>query len=116
MRTILRSILPALLAVASLAAAPPSGPREIDIRAHRFEFVPGEIRVKKGEAVLLRVRSEDVRHGFFSRPLHLDADLVPGQTEEIPLKAEESGSFLVICDHFCGARHGEMKLTVLVED
>lgn len=116
MRTTLRSILLALVAAASFGAARPSEPRAIDIRARRFEFAPGEIHVKKGEAVLLRVRSEDVKHGFFSRPLHLDADLEPGQTREIPLKAEEPGLYVVICDHFCGARHGEMKLTVLVEE
>ncbi len=116
MRKTLGPIFLALLGFAPLGLGGPSGPRTIDIRARRFEFVPGEIRVKKGQAVLLRVRSEDVKHGFFSRPLHLDADLEPGRSVEIPLTADEAGTYLVICDHFCGARHAEMKLTVLVDN
>jgi cytochrome c oxidase subunit 2 len=87
----------------------------ITVSAKRFEFVPNQLTLKKGETVMLKVTSEDVQHGFFSRPLHIDADLTPGQTVEVPVTPAAAGAFTIICDHFCGAQHGSMKLTVHVE-
>jgi cytochrome c oxidase subunit 2 len=92
---------------------PPS--RTVEITARRFEFEPKQITLKKGEAVTLAVTSQDVKHGFFSRPLGFDADLVPGQTEQIHLEPREAGSYTVICDHYCGSGHGGMKMTIVVE-
>lgn len=105
--------LVALLAVVSRGRA--DEPRVIDITAKRFEFSPATITLKKGEAVKLRVTSEDVTHGLFLRPLKIDADLEPGQTREMTVTPEKTGTFLAICHHFCGAQHGNMKLTIVVE-
>jgi cytochrome c oxidase subunit 2 len=90
-------------------------PRSIAITAKRFEFVPATITLKKGETVKLVVTSEDVTHGFFLRPLKIDTDLTPGQTQEITVTPQSAGTFTAICHHFCGAGHGGMKLTVIVE-
>jgi cytochrome c oxidase subunit II len=90
-------------------------PRVVTISAKRFEFVPSQLTLKKGETVTLKVTSEDVKHGFFSRQLHIDADLTPGQSVEVPLTPAAAGTFTIICDHFCGAQHGNMKLMVVVE-
>jgi cytochrome c oxidase subunit 2 len=90
-------------------------PRAIAITAKRFEFVPSTITLKKGETVKLVVTSEDVTHGLFLRPLKIDTDLTPGQTQEITVTPQTAGTFTAICHHFCGAQHGNMKLTVVVE-
>ena len=63
----------------------------------------------------LAVTSEDVTHGFFSRPLHFDEDLAPGKTVSIPLAPTEPGQYTVICDHYCGSGHGGMKMIIVVE-
>ncbi len=105
--------LAALLAVASRGRA--DEPRVVDISAKRFEFSPATITLKKGEAVKLRVTSEDVTHGLFLHPLKIDTDLEPGQTREMTVTPEKTGTFLAICHHFCGAQHGNMKLTIVVE-
>lgn len=89
--------------------------RVIAITAKRFEFVPSTITLKKGETVKLRVTSEDVTHGFFSRAFKFDTDLAPGQTQEMTVTPEKTGTFLAICHHFCGAQHANMKLTIVVE-
>ena len=73
------------------------------------------ITLKKGEAVKFRVTSEDVTHGLFLRALKIDTDLEPGQTREMTVTPEKTGTFLAICHHFCGAQHGNMKLTIVVE-
>ncbi len=89
--------------------------RVIDITAQRFTFAPSSITLKKGETVTLRIRSEDVTHGFFSRQLKIDETIEPGKTEEVTLTPQTAGTFTTICDHFCGAGHGNMSMTIVVE-
>ena len=107
----------ALLLLAALVATATAGeePRTIAITAKRFEFVPATITLKKGETVKLLVKSEDVTHGLFLRPLKIDTDLTPGEVQEITVTPQTAGTFTAICHHFCGAGHGGMKLTVIVE-
>ena len=89
--------------------------RVIPIHAKRFEFEPKEVHMARGESVVFEVSSEDVTHGFFSRPLHFDEDIAPGKTVRVPVTAPASGSYTVICDHYCGSGHGGMKMTIVVE-
>jgi cytochrome c oxidase subunit 2 len=107
-------LMPAL-ALALRAGARGEELRTIPITAKRFEFVPSTITLKKGETVKLLVTSEDVTHGFFLRPLKIDTDLVPGETQALTVTPQSAGTFTLICHHFCGAQHGNMKLTVVVE-
>jgi cytochrome c oxidase subunit II len=92
------------------------GPRVIEIQAKRFSFTPDQITLKKGETVKIRLTSSDVTHGFFLRPLKIDEDIEPGTTKEIVVTPQQVGSFTTICDHFCGANHGNMKMTIVVEE
>lgn len=107
-------LLPALAPTAK-AADLGGEPRAIVITAKRFEFVPSTITLKKGETVKLVVTSEDVTHGLFIRPLKIDTDLTPGETQQMTVTPQSAGTFTAICHHFCGAGHGNMKLTVVVE-
>ena len=113
-RFVALSLLLALV-VTARAAEGAEESRAIVITAKRFEFVPSTITLKKGETVKLVVTSEDVTHGLFIRPLKIDTDLVPGKTEELTVTPQAAGTFTAICHHFCGAGHGNMKLTVVVE-
>ncbi len=103
--------------VAAVLAEEPAAPepRVIDIVARRFQFTPNVITLKKDEPVVLRLRSEDVVHGFFQRPLGINTTIEPGKVREIPLTPHEAGRFMVICHHFCGAGHGNMNMTFVVE-
>ena len=105
-----------LLATSSPRARAEESPRVIVITAKRFEFSPKEISLKKGETVKLQLKSEDVTHGFFLRPLGIDADIPAGQTAEVTVTPQEAGRYRAICDHFCGAGHGGMKMTIIVEE
>jgi len=97
------------------AAPPAERERTIPITARRFEFEPKLLTLKRGEAVTLELTSADVPHGFFSRPLGIDADLTPGNPERVSLRPKEAGTYTVICDHYCGSGHGGMKMTIVVE-
>ena len=90
-------------------------PRVVTITAKRFEFSPKEITIRQGESVKLLLRTEDVTHGFFVRPLGIDEEIVPGKTTEVVVTPRTEGRYTTICDHFCGAGHGGMKMTIVVE-
>ena len=87
----------------------------VEITAKRFAFSPDRITLKRGETVKLRIHSEDVIHGFFVRPLRIDEEIPAGQTTEVTVTPQTAGTFLTICDHFCGANHGNMAMTIVVE-
>src|SRR3974390_1970511 len=87
----------------------------VEITAKRFAFSPDKITLKKGQTVKLRIHSEDVTHGFFLRPLKLDEEIPAGQTTEVTVTPQTAGTFTTICDHFCGANHGNMNMTIVVE-
>ena len=87
----------------------------VEITAKRFAFSPDKITLKKGQTAKLRLHSEDVTHGFFLRALKLDETIPAGQTAEATVTPQTAGTFTTICDHFCGANHGNMNMTIVVE-
>jgi cytochrome c oxidase subunit II len=89
-------------------------PKVIEISAKKFEFSPSEITLKKGEPVILRLSSSDRVHGFMSKPLKIDTDIPADKTADIPVTPDTAGNFVVICDHYCGTGHGNMKMKVTV--
>ncbi len=90
--------------------------KTIAITAHRFAFEPAQITLKKGEPVTLQLTTADVTHGFYLKPLRIDEVIEPGKTTEVKLTPQVAGTFTTICDHFCGAKHGNMKMTIVVEE
>jgi len=89
--------------------------RVVEITAKRFGFTPEQVTLKKGETVTLRLHSEDVTHGFFMRKLKIDSEVEAGKTTDITITPDTPGTYTTICDHFCGANHGNMKMTIVVE-
>jgi cytochrome c oxidase subunit 2 len=89
-------------------------PKVIEITAKKFEFTPSEITLKKGEPVILRLSSTDRVHGFMSKPLKVDTDIAAGTTTDIAVTPDTAGDYTVICDHYCGTGHGNMKMKVSV--
>ena len=88
--------------------------KRIEITAKRFEYLPGEITLKKGEPVTLVVKSVDVAHGLKFPELNLDTKVGKGDTGLISFTPEKTGDFVGRCSVFCGARHGSMRLTIHV--
>ena len=89
-------------------------PKVIEITAKKFEFSPSEITLKKGEPVILRLTSSDRVHGFMSKPLKIDTDIPADKTADVPVTPDTAGNYTVICDHYCGTGHGNMKMKVTV--
>ena len=98
---------------AANAATEPT-PKVVEISAKKFEFSPAQITLKKGEPVILRLSSSDRVHGFMSKPLKIDTDIPAGASTDVNVTPDTAGDFTIICDHYCGTGHGNMKLKVTV--
>jgi cytochrome c oxidase subunit 2 len=107
----------ALMCLAFSRPAPAADtPRRIEIVAKRFEYVPAEVTVKKGESVVLVLHSEDVAHGVKFKELNLQTEIGKGTAAELPFTATETGDFVGHCSRFCGSGHGSMMLTIHVTE
>ena len=91
-----------------------NNPKVIKISAKKFEFTPNEITLKKGEPVILRLVSSDRVHGFMSKPLNIDTDISPSKETDVAITPSSVGRYTIICDHYCGAGHGNMKMKITV--
>ncbi|MGA8540596.1 MAG: cupredoxin domain-containing protein [Terriglobales bacterium] len=89
-------------------------PKRIEITAKRFAYEPGEITLKKGQPVVLVLKSADVAHGIRSRELNVDVKLPAGGTQEVHFTPQRTGNFVAHCSVFCGPGHGSMALKLHV--
>jgi cytochrome c oxidase subunit 2 len=120
-KIITATLLAAACGIALAAVAPKTNlasaavnPKVIEISAKKFQFTPSEITLKKGEPVILRMTSTDRVHGFMSKPFKIDTDISPDKTTDVAITPETAGNFTIICDHYCGTGHSNMKMKVTV--
>ncbi len=99
-----------------LRLAAETSPKEIGILAQKFEFMPDEIKLKRGETVTLVVTALDRVHGFKIPQLGIRTAVVPGEDARITITPDKTGEIGFLCDVFCGDGHEEMNGTLIVED
>ena len=97
-------------------ASAQDSPRRIEVTATKFAFTPGEITLKKGQLVVLILKSADVAHGLRFRELNLNVKADKGASAELAFTPDKTGTFVGHCSVFCGSGHGEMILTLHVVD
>lgn len=90
--------------------------RRIEVVAKRFAYTPAEVTLKKGESVVLALRSEDVTHGVKFPELNLQTEIRKGAVSELSFTPMRSGDFVGHCSRFCGEGHGSMTLTLHVTE
>ena len=107
----------ALLALLSLSLVAQDAPpvREIKMTAKKYEFEPGEIRIKQGERVRLLITATDRTHGFEIKDLGIKVRLEEGKETPVEFTAEKPGEYEFKCSVRCGWRHGSMKGKLIVE-
>ena len=105
------------LAVAAQEAPQPAAPsvHEIKMSAKKYEYTPGEIRVKQGEHVRLLITATDRKHGFEIKDLGVKTDLEKGAETMVEFTADKPGTYEFKCSNFCGFGHRRMKGTLVVE-
>lgn len=90
------------------------GVRMVEVRAHRFEFVPSTIVVRAGEKVRLEITSEDVTHGFGLPEMGVSKVLKPNEPVTAEFSPQEAGEHEFRCTVYCGEGHGRMKGKLVV--
>lgn len=91
-------------------------PRTIRITAKKFEFEPPQIRLRRGETVVLELVTADRLHGFKLPALGIRLDAAPGEVQRVTLTPDRTGRFTFLCDVFCGEGHDDMEGHIVVED
>ncbi len=105
-RRMLLGVFLAALFETSLAQKPEA--KTVQITARKFTFTPNVVTLKKGVPVVLEFTSADVFMGFNAPDLNIRADIIPGQTARLRFTPDKAGSFVYLCDIFCGDGHERM--------
>lgn len=113
--TITATPTPTATATAS-ATATEGSVKEFTMSANNFQFSPGQITVKKGDRVRIKVTAMDVMHGFALPAYQISQQLPVGQEQVIEFTADQAGSFTFFCNVPCGSGHSTMRGTLVVED
>jgi len=115
-----KTILIGCLAMCSLALAgfspAPDAPQRIEVSVKRFAYAPAEVTLKKGEPVVLVLKTEDVAHGLKFTELNLNTKIEKGKPSELAFTPDKVGDFVGHCSVFCGSGHGSMTLTLHVTE
>jgi len=90
--------------------------REITITAVKYQFIPNEIKLRKGEEVQLNILAEDVTHGFCCKELGIYLELPAGEEVEYILKVDKVGEYEFYCCVYCGVGHKKMKGRIIVSE
>lgn len=102
--------------ISATTARAEAAPRRIEITAKRFTFQPGDITLRKGQPVVIVLKSTDVAHGLRFRDLNVAVKVGAGGTAEVQFTPEKTGDFVGHCYVFCGGGHGSMAMTLHVVD
>jgi cytochrome c oxidase subunit 2 len=103
------------LTAAYVAAQAAPKPKVIKVSAKRFDYTPGNLKLKKGERVVLELTSRDVVMGFNLPDFNVRGDMIPGKVTRVEFTPDKTGDFTFLCDIFCGSGHEEMHGRVTVE-
>lgn len=89
--------------------------KEFTMTAKQWQFEPGEVRVKQGDKVRLKITATDVAHGFALPDFNVKADLNPNVETVVEFTADKKGEFTFFCNVLCGTEHKDMKGKLIVE-
>ena len=107
----------ALIATGS-AGAQQSERRVIRMTAERFTFTPSRIVVETGEAIELRIASDDTAHGFRVHGTEINVVIPKRGLPEtsVTFTAPAPGKYAFECTRMCGAGHNFMRGELIVRE
>ncbi len=95
--------------------APAVSRKEFIITAKQWSFSPAVIKVKRGDKVVLKLKTVDVAHSYSIPEFRINAEIKPGETTTVEFTADKVGSFVSACKIYCGVGHVGMTGTLIVE-
>lgn len=82
--------------------------------ARIFSFSPATIQVPAGSRVTFYVTSADVEHGFSIPATGVNTMVTPGWVSQVSHTFNQRGTFLLVCNEYCGSGHHLMAAKVEV--
>jgi cytochrome c oxidase subunit 2 len=101
-------------ATVGLHAATQPKEQIIKILARRFTYSPNQLKLKKNVPVILELTTADVVMGFSVPDFQTRADILPGKVTRVRLVPDKVGTFVFLCDIFCGSGHETMSGLITV--
>src|SRR4051812_33218550 len=86
------------LALGAIGVRAAADERVIAVVARKFVFVPNELTLRAGEAVVLELSAPEVMMGINLAALGVRADIVPGRATRLRLPALKPGRYVFNCD------------------
>jgi len=86
--------------------APPPG-SDVYLVARLWNFWP-IIEFEKGKTYRLHLTSLDFNHGFSLQPANINIQIVPGYEHVVTVTPNQSGTYSVVCNEYCGINHHTM--------
>ncbi|WP_127530354.1 cytochrome c oxidase subunit II [Paenibacillus kobensis] len=83
--------------------------------AYAFGYDPATYEVEAGSTVDFTVTSSDVVHGFSIVGTNVNMMIVPGEISHISHTFDKPGTYLILCNEYCGTGHEYMKTTLVVK-
>jgi len=77
--------------------------------ARVFSYTPAKISVPVGSHVTFYVTSPDVVHGFSIPLTDVNVMVVPGWVSSVAHTFQTPGTYLLLCNEYCGAGHQNME-------
>ncbi len=78
------------------------------------DFVTSELVLPANREVDLRLRAQDVIHGFSIPEMRLKQNAIPGQTVHIHFTPTIPGTYAILCTQLCGTGHFRMNANLRV--
>jgi cytochrome c oxidase subunit 2 len=83
--------------------------------AQIFQFTPRTLAVPVGSRVTFYVTSSDVEHGFSIPETGVNAMVTPGWVSSVSHTFDKPGTYLLVCNEYCGAGHQLMASKIEVK-
>ena len=95
-----------------IVEAPPGS--DIYMLGRMWQWYP-ILKLKEGATYTLHLSALDLNHGFNLIPVNVNFQIVPGYDYALKVVPNTSGTFMVVCNEFCGIGHHTMVGKVIVE-
>lgn len=93
----------------------PDGTYDAYYVAQVFMFTPSKLTVPLGSTVTFYVTSSDVVHGFEVARTDVNMMVIPGWVNDATHTFTRAGTYLLVCNEYCGIGHQNMYGTIEVK-
>jgi cytochrome c oxidase subunit 2 len=91
------------------------GSYELYYVAQVFSFAPNTVTVPAGSKVTIYATSPDVVHGFEIAKTDVNMMVVPGWVNDATHTFKTPGTYLLVCNEYCGIGHQNMAAKIEVK-